>query len=147
MSDRGATLRQFMSSVWDHGDLAAVDRLVGPQYTIYSDPGDPWDGQTLSREGFKERVVRSRAPFPDLRFEIDRLLDGGEQIAIAWVMRGTNTVPMGDRPATGRQIAVRGMTIYRFEGDRIVGHHQVVDRLAVAQQLGLFGPPVGGQAD
>jgi predicted ester cyclase len=46
---------------------------------------------------------------------------------------------MGDRPPTGRRIAVRGMTIYYFAAGRIIGHRQVVDKLAVAQQLGLFG--------
>jgi hypothetical protein len=36
------------------------------------------------------------------------------------------------------------MTVYYFRGGRIAGHRQVVDRLAVAQQLGLAGP--GGPA-
>jgi hypothetical protein len=32
------------------------------------------------------------------------------------------------------------MTVYDFRDGRIVGHRQVVDRIAVAQQLGLGGP-------
>jgi predicted ester cyclase len=31
------------------------------------------------------------------------------------------------------------MTIYYFADGRIIGHRQVVDRLSVAQQLGLLG--------
>ena len=31
------------------------------------------------------------------------------------------------------------MTIYYFDGDRLTGHRQVVDRLTVARQLGMLG--------
>ena len=51
----------FMQKVWSAGDLDAVDNLVGDEYVIHSDPGDPWEGQTLSREIYKERLLISRA--------------------------------------------------------------------------------------
>lgn len=46
---------------------------------------------------------------------------------------------MGAVPATERAIRVHGMTLYYFDAGRITGHRQVVDRLAVVQQLGLLG--------
>jgi len=52
--------------VWNAGDHDSVDELLAPEYHVRSDPGDPWDGQTLSRDGFKQRLAISRAPFPDL---------------------------------------------------------------------------------
>ena len=42
-------------------------------------------------------------------------------------------------PATGRSIEVAGLTIYYFADEKLTGHHQVVDRLAVLQQLGALG--------
>lgn len=144
MTDNARTLADFMEAVWNRGDAAAVDRFLADEYIIHSDPGDPWEGATLSREGFKERLLASRAPFPDLRFEIAETIGEGDQVAIAWRMQGTHTRPMGALPATGRRIAVQGMTVYYFRGGRIAGHRQVVDRLAIAQQLGLSGS--GGSA-
>lgn len=44
MSDNTARLIEFMERVWNAGEVAAVDEFLGSQYTIYSDPGDPWDG-------------------------------------------------------------------------------------------------------
>jgi steroid delta-isomerase-like uncharacterized protein len=137
MSQNADILLQFIERVWNTGDLAAVDEFIGDAYTIHSDPGDPWEGCTLTRDGFKERLARSRGPFPDLRFEIHDLIDDGSRIVICWTMRATQTGPLAGRPATGKSISVRGMTLYHFSGGRIVGHHQVVDRLAVVQQLGL----------
>jgi len=138
MSDHGAILRRFIDEVWNKGDLAAIDGFVGDTYTIHSDPGDPWDGQTLTREGLSARIAVSRAPFPDLRFELGEMVAEGDRVAVCWVMHGTQTGAMGERPATGRTIRVNGITIYDFTAGRITGHRQVVDRLSVAQQFGIL---------
>jgi steroid delta-isomerase-like uncharacterized protein len=139
MADNLALLRRFMEQVWNTGNVARVDDFLAETYTIHSDPGDPWNGQTLNREAFKERLIVSRTPFPDLRFELGDAVSEGDRVAICWTMVGTQTGPMAGRPATGRPIRVQGMTVYFFSQDRITGHRQVVDRLSVAQQLGLLG--------
>ncbi|MES3033455.1 MAG: ester cyclase [Gemmatimonadota bacterium] len=132
-------LRRFMAEVWSRGDLSALDTFIAESYTVHSDPGDAWEGQTLTRDGFAQRLQTSRAPFPDLRFEITAMVADGDQVAIGWMMRGTHTAPMGELPATGRAIAVQRMTHYEFHEGRITGHRQVVDRMTVGRQLGLFG--------
>lgn len=141
MTDNARTLHDFMTQVWNQGDLAATDVWLADAYTIHSDPGDPWEGQTLDREGFRTRVAVSRASFPDLAFEIHDTVADGDKVAISWTLRGTNTGPLGGQPATGRRVETRGMTVYHFEDGRIAGHTQVVDRVAIAQQLGLAGGP------
>ena len=135
-SDR---LRVFMDRVWTAGEVDAVDEYLAAAYTIYSDPGDPWEGQTLDVQAFKQRLTSSRSPFQDLRFELEEFVEEGNRVAIGWTMRGTNTGSFGGGAATGRVIAVRGLTVYYFADGRIIGHRQVVDRLTVAQQLGLMG--------
>ena len=137
MTDNARTLAMFMDSVWNQGDAEAADRFLSDEYVIHSDPGDLWDGATLSRDGFKQRLLASRAPFPDLRFDITEMVTEGDRVAIAWRMLGTHTGALGPYPATGRHIDVQGMTIYYFRDGQITGHRQVVDRAAVAQQLGL----------
>jgi hypothetical protein len=49
-SDR---IRSFMDRVWTAGEVDAVDEYLADAYTIYSDPGDPWEGQTLDAQAFK----------------------------------------------------------------------------------------------
>ena len=135
-SDR---LRSFMERVWTAGEVDAVDEYLAAAYTIHSDPGDPWEGQTLDVQAFKQRLVSSRSPFPDLRFELEEFVEEENRVAIGWTMRGTNTGSFGGRAPTGRAIAVHGLTVYYFAHGQITGHRQVVDRLTVAQQLGLMG--------
>jgi steroid delta-isomerase-like uncharacterized protein len=141
MHDNGNVelIEQFMARVWNAGDVDAVDDFLGARYAIHSDPGDPWDGRELTPEDFKQRLVTSRASFPDLRFEVDDMVASANRVALSWTMRGKQTGPLAERPASGRPIEARGMTIYYIAAGRITGHRQVVDRLAVAQQLGLSG--------
>jgi steroid delta-isomerase-like uncharacterized protein len=137
MTNNVRVLAEFMEAVWNQGDAAAVDRFLGDRYIIHSDPGDPWDGRTLSRDEFKQRLITSRAPFPDLRFDVSHPIAQGDRVAIAWTMRGHQTGVVADRPGSGRPIEVQGMTVYYFADGRITGHRQVVDRLTAGRQLGV----------
>ena len=143
VTDNARIIADFMDAVWNRGDLQAVDRFLTDEYTIHSDPGDPWDGATLSRAAFKERLAASRGPFPDLRFDLSDVIAEDDRVAITWVMSGTHSAPLGQFPATGRRIDVRGITVYYFRDGRITGHRQVVDRLAVLTQLGLASAMLG----
>jgi steroid delta-isomerase-like uncharacterized protein len=139
MNDNQSILREFIERVWNRGELEAVDTFVAPAYTIHSDPGDPWHGRTLDRSAFVRRLVESKAPFADLKFTLSEVVSEGERVAVSWVLTGTHTADLGELRATGNAIRVEGMTIYSFERGRLTGHRQVVDRLAVLQQLGALG--------
>lgn len=133
-------LADFLQDVWTDGKVDVVDQYLADSYTIHNDPGDPWDGQTLSIEGFKNRLVQSRAMAPDQIFHVKKMVEEGNEIAVAWTWSGTHLGDIPGIPATGRKIAMTGLTIYDFEGDRLSGHWQVADRLSVFQQL-TQGPP------
>lgn len=135
MSNNQERIKQFLDEVWSEGKVEAVDVWLAPQYTIHHDPGDPWHGKTLDIEGYKERLITSRAPFPDQQFHIQELIGEGGEVAVAWLWTGTHDGDMPGFPATGNVVSMSGLTIYYFEGDRVSGHWQVTDRLGVFQQL------------
>jgi steroid delta-isomerase-like uncharacterized protein len=126
---------RLLSDVWSHGDVSAVPDIIAERYTIFHDPGDPWDGQTLDRDGYVQRVLESRAPFPDQRFAICEMLAEGAKVAVTWTWSGTHRLPVAGMPATNRVIQMSGATIYSFEGAVIAGHWQITDRLGVFRQL------------
>jgi predicted ester cyclase len=133
---RKKLLAAFIEEVWSQGRIEACDDFIGETYAIRHDPGDPWDGQTLSREGFKERVRMSRAPFPDQRFSLVSILEDGDTIAIAWTWVASHKGDIAGFAATGARLTMSGLTVYDFDAEnRIRGHWQVVDRLGIGQQL------------
>jgi steroid delta-isomerase-like uncharacterized protein len=128
-------LTEFIRRVWNEGDVDAANQYIAAKYTIHHDPGDAWDHQELDLEGYKQRVSLSRAPFPDQRFEIQELFADGNAVVMTWFWTGTHKADMPGFLASGKQIQMTGATVYYFDGDRISGHWQIVDRLSVYQQL------------
>ena len=70
MHPNNERIRAFMDRVWNAGDVSAIAEFIATGYTTHSDPRDPWDGQELAQHGFAQRLVASRAAFPDLAFDI-----------------------------------------------------------------------------
>jgi steroid delta-isomerase-like uncharacterized protein len=134
-------LNQLIEQVWNNGNLDLVDELIAPQYTIYHDPGDPWEGQSLDRTAYKERVLYSRNAFPDLHFAIKEFVPAEDKIAISWYLSGTHEGALARVPASGKKINVSGISIYYFSNGKFTGHWQVIDQLAFTLQIGMFSPP------
>jgi steroid delta-isomerase-like uncharacterized protein len=128
-------LTRFIREVWSEGDVEASDNYIAARYTIHHDPGDPWEGRELDLAGYKARVTTSRAAFPDQRFDIQELVADGDAVVMTWLWAGTHRGDLPGFPATGATVRMSGATVYYFDGDRLTGHWQIVDRLGVYQQL------------
>lgn len=135
LSIKKTLLHGFLQEIWADGCLESVDKYLSDTYHIQHDPGDPWDGQTLTREGFKDRLVKSRAMAPDQTFTVVKMTEENDYVAVAWTWRGTHLGDIPGFPATGRTITMSGLTMYSFKGGRVSGHWQIADRLCVFQQL------------
>ncbi|WP_421838924.1 ester cyclase [Novosphingobium sp.] len=136
MSVRKARLAAFIESVWNRGEAEAVTGYLAPAYTVYHDPGDPWEGRTLDPAAFTERLIQSRAPFPDQRFTALRMAEDEDAVIMTWTWEATHLGDFPGFPATGRTIRMSGATSYSFDAeDRLTGHWQIADRLGVFQQL------------
>lgn len=128
-------LSRFIEEVWNAGNVEACDKYIAPRYTIHHDPGDPWDRQELDLAGFKERVRRSRAPFPDQCFNLQDVVAETNKVVITWLWNATHQGDIPGFPATGNPIRMSGATMYYFDAGRLSGHWQVTDRLGVYMQL------------
>ncbi len=133
-SDKTRLVR-FIDAVWNTGDAAAVDHYIADAYTLHHDPGDPWDGQVLDRAAYKDRLRRSRAPFPDQRFAIRDLVAEPGRVVMTWQWTATHRGDLPGFPATGRTVRMSGATVYYVDDGWFTGHWQIADRLGVYGQL------------
>lgn len=129
------TVERILTDIWSRGDTSGAADLIADRYTLFHDPGDPWEGRTLDRAGYVERVRLSRAPFPDQAYAVQSLIGDGNDVAVTWLWTGTHRGEIAGIRATGRLIKMSGATVYSFDGGRAVGHWQISDRLSVFQQL------------
>jgi predicted ester cyclase len=129
-------LAAFIHEVWDCGDVGAASRYVAKVYTIHHDPGDAWEGRALDLESFRSRVRQSRAPFPDQKFDIQRMCEDRDAVSMTWLWRATHLADIQGFSATGKTIHMSGSTTYFFTPkQRLSGHWQITDRLGVLRQL------------
>lgn len=83
-------LKGFIQKVWNEGNISAIPDYIADKYTVIHDPGDPWDGMDLDVAGFQNRVLISRAPVPDQRFEIQDLYENKDSVCMTWLWSGTH---------------------------------------------------------
>jgi steroid delta-isomerase-like uncharacterized protein len=131
-------LREFIQKVWNEKNFDCIAQFVAPEYTVYRDNADPWEGKTLNHSEFKTRLMYSFSSFPDINFEIKTAISDGDCVAIMWIMTGTNSGKIGEYPPTNRRIEAEGITIYHFKDGKLCGHTQVFDRTTILRQLGFL---------
>ena len=75
------------------------------------------------------------AAFPDAAVRIEDLINGEDRIAVRFTLSGTHRGPFQSIPATGRNIALKGMTILRFAGGKCVERWAMADFADLMAQL------------
>jgi len=63
-----------------------------------------------------------------------------DKIAVRWTVTGTQKGEFMGIPPTGKKVRFEGMTVYRFEGDKVAEMWWVSNEIAILRQLGVFPP-------
>jgi steroid delta-isomerase-like uncharacterized protein len=111
-----AIARRFFEEAWNQRRIETVDELITPVSACESE-----SGILRGPEEFKTKVYQPLiAAFPDLRITIEGTVAEGDQVVVRWTAAGTHTGDGLGLPATGRSIAIRGMTWIRFEAGKMI---------------------------
>jgi len=137
MSETNETvLRRFIGEVINNGDFSVLDELVHPNY-VYRSPDQELDGP----EALKGILVAYRIAFPDLNVRIDDLVNGGDKVVISVTFTGTHEGDLMGISPTGKPVKINGMIRSRFQDGKIVEEWEILDMLAMFQQLGVVSLP------
>jgi predicted ester cyclase len=89
-------------------------------------------------EEFKQYLTLYKTALPDLNVTVEDELVEGEKVVNRFTLRGSHQGEVEEfGPPTGRQMELKGITISRIKGGKIVEEWQAYDNLSVMQQLGL----------
>ncbi|MCC7540197.1 MAG: ester cyclase [Deltaproteobacteria bacterium] len=137
MSDRKVLVREFVDAVMSEGDVAATDRYLDASFVDHQ----PFPGHPGTRDGFKAGLAEMRAAFPDLRVNVEDVIEEGDKIALRVVMTGTQTGGFMGAPPSGRTIRVEGIDVVRVCAGKMVEHWGLMDTPTMLEQLGIGAPP------
>jgi steroid delta-isomerase-like uncharacterized protein len=78
------------------------------------------------------------AAFPDARLEIEDTVEDHDRLAARFVVHATHRGEFLGVPATGRAVALTGITILRFRDGRCVERWSEANFLSLLRQLGAI---------
>jgi steroid delta-isomerase-like uncharacterized protein len=127
--------RRLIEGLWNKRDLKLADQILASDCRNI-DPATPDFG--AGPEAYKKLVTFYTKAFPDLRFTVDDLIDGGDRVVVRWTSKGTHKGELRGIAPTGKKITVTGTTICRFANGKIAEQWVTWDALGLMQQLGAM---------
>ncbi len=131
--ERKATVRRLNDELWNKGNLDIADEVLAGHCSIH-DPSFPVDGVA----GLKEQVRQLRQANPDLHMDTHDILCDGDMTCERWTIGATARGEFRGIPGTGKTYVMTGMSMEKWDGDRIVELWVNYDLLGTLQQLGVI---------
>jgi steroid delta-isomerase-like uncharacterized protein len=95
-------------------------------------------GLAPTKDGILAFFRAQLAAFPDMRMGVQDIIASGDKVVARVRYTGTNRGDFMGAPATGRNVDVQLIDIFRFGEDGLVREHWgVMDQTTMMQQLGL----------
>jgi predicted ester cyclase len=126
LSERNKAAARVAFEVWCTGQLDKLDAVIDPN-VVHHDPYDP--NGALGLDGMKKTIQKNRSIYPDMRIAIDDQLAEGDKVATRWTATMTHA---------GSPVTLKGITIDRFEGAKIVEAWRSMDMRSLLQQTGAL---------
>ena len=113
-----------------------VDRFVAEGYRNHN--AFVADGREANRQFWAAFF----AALPDLSATMDDFVTSGDRVVGRFVYRGTHTGELMGIPASGNQVEMRSIDIWRVEDGMFAEHWDELNLLEMFQQMGAL-PPLG----
>ena len=84
----------------------------------------------------KQHIAGYEAAFPRYALDVEDTIAETDKVVVRFTFRAAYSGGFMNIPATGQQVAMPGIIIYRIADGKIVDHWMQVDSAALMQQLG-----------
>jgi steroid delta-isomerase-like uncharacterized protein len=134
---REALVREHMDSENRHEFDATLATFEHPRYELIG-TAEVYDGTEEVERYFED----TRRAFPDQRNELLALHHADDAVLVEAVIRGTHKGPLRNLPPTGREFELPILSIFSFDGDKLIGERVYFDQTTVLRQLGIARDPL-----
>jgi steroid delta-isomerase-like uncharacterized protein len=133
-------VRRFYTEANDQAQFDLLDELVTDDVAFHT----PAPIDTPGRAGLRQLLSFFRAAFPIQHTELHALIAEDDLVVAHHTHYATNGGAFMGMPATGREVVVQGIEIFRLADGRIVQFWHHDDMLSLFQQLGIVPAPRQG---
>jgi predicted ester cyclase len=140
MGDAQAVATAFVDAFNAHDETRI--RELNSEHAVFEGPGDV---RLEGRDATTGYAMSWLNAFGDARITVHDEIVAGDWVVQEFVFEGTHTAPLqtpvGEVPATNRQLRGRGVQVLRIEDGSVVDTRLYFDQMDVMTQLGLIPEP------
>ena len=115
-ADNKSVILRFHEEVWNKGNYAAIDGLVGPNWTMHDANTPP---MPPGPESMKMMAAGYKGAFPDMTTTVEQLLADGDYVVARWRCDGTHNGDLMGLAPTGKKVTFRGTETHRVADGKI----------------------------
>jgi steroid delta-isomerase-like uncharacterized protein len=115
VEDNKAIIRAYVEMVWNGKQLDRAEEVVASDFIDHA----PLPGQAPGLEGAKRKWAMYLTAIPDLRVTTEDLVAEGDKVAVRRSYEGTHQGELLGIPATGKQLQVGSISIFRLVDGKI----------------------------
>lgn len=97
----------------------------------------PWGKAVQGREAMRATYVKVFQAFPDIRVEIENVLEDGQWVVVEWHFSGTMKGEFAGHPPNNSQFAMRGCEIFQIVDGKILSQRGYWDKATMFTQLNI----------
>ncbi len=129
-----ATSRRLIEEAFNQGNLDVIDEATADNFVDH----DPMMGDQDAAAA-KQTIAAYRESFPDIHITIEDIIDADDKVVYRWTGEGTfENEMMGLQPTHEKGDPVKGITIDRFEGGKVVESWSQWDTLTFMRDIGAI---------
>ena len=128
-----ALAHRWFEELWNQGRFEAIDEMAD---TTAVGRGQMLHDAPIDLEQFREFAHHLRSAFPDFHVTIDDTIADEDRVVLRWRADMTHSGQFLRYPATGKRVAIAGITIFRIKDGKIVAGWDKWDQLGMLEQIG-----------
>jgi steroid delta-isomerase-like uncharacterized protein len=127
------TVTQLFAA-WNNHDVRAVLDSYHDDFTRE----DVGNNHLYGKDKLMQVVENYMHAFPDIRLEIDTIVEKNEQVVVCWTATGHHKEKIMNIPATGKHISFKGVSVLNIEDEKIKRVWYLWDQASMLRQMGLL---------
>ncbi len=124
-----AVARRVFEEIFNQGKFQVANEIYAPDFVNHG------LHRNISLEEDQAAVHWEKQALPDLKMTVDLMAAEGDLVTVVWTMRGTNTAAASPLPATGVNLEMRGITVWRIVDGKIREEWTSFDQLRLVRQF------------
>lgn len=135
LSDNKVIVRKYLEELIGEGRVDLIDTICHADVVFH----DPF-GELRGHSGITDTITRFRVAFPDLTYQIQRIIAEAEMVATQTLISGTHLGTFLGVSGTGRKFTFHAMQIFILNDGKIKEGWATGDVGGLFDQVGMDRP-------